>query len=98
MKKRIDIESYPVRKQKCPSCPFRINKKGRHPDQYLVAKIQQKCLTIGSQICHDQRLNNKESNSLCRGARDFQLKVFTTIQFLEEATDQAWENKTNNPL
>ena len=57
----------------------------------LVARIQQQCLTKGSQICHHPVVEGEPETHLCRGARDFQLQVFYRVGFLEEPTDTAWQ-------
>ena len=86
----IDISDYPVMSTKCVTCPFRTNDKGRHPDGSLVAQIQKKCFSEGSQICHHPRLSNQNQTHLCRGARDFQLEIFYRIGVIDEPTDAAW--------
>ena len=87
----MDNSNFRVNKQKCSSCPFRKNKQGRYPDERLVARIQQDVITNANQVCHHPRLSGKAGHSLCRGARDFQLQIFHSIGFLEEATDECWD-------
>ena len=87
----MDISSFRVNKQKCSSCPFNTDERGRHRDEKLVARIQQDVITSARQVCHHPRLSGKAEHSLCRGARDFQLQIFHSIGFLEEATDECWD-------
>ncbi len=88
-----DISQFPVMKQKCATCPFNTEDKGRHNDPELVDKIKQRILSQTSQICHHPVLSDKEESHLCRGARDYQIEIFKRIGFLEEATNEAWEKK-----
>ncbi|MBW4533713.1 MAG: hypothetical protein KME09_07215 [Pleurocapsa minor HA4230-MV1] len=69
----ITIDTYPVRKKQCATCPFRTDSTGRHPDPMLVSRIQQQCLTEASQICHHPRLIGKPKTHLCRGAREWNI-------------------------
>jgi hypothetical protein len=85
----------PVRKAKCPTCPF-------HPKSklaYLAPDLTQSALTTGSRICHSTGANNAihkktgKPEELCRGARDQQLQMFHRLGFIEEPTDEAWAKK-----
>lgn len=86
-----DITNWRPRRKKCPSCPFRTDSAGRHPDPALVNKIQTQVLTHSSQICHHPRIHGEDEFELCRGARDFQLTLFYRLGHIEAPTDQAWE-------
>ena len=86
-----DISQFPVNKGKCATCPFRTDTRGRYPDSQLVSKVQQTALNQGSQICHHHELVGKEPSHLCRGARDFQLKIFHSLGILDTPTDDCWD-------
>lgn len=85
---------YPVMKSRCSTCPFRTDKRGRHPDPKLVSSIMQRAMSQGSHLCHHPRSSNKQTEThLCRGARDFQLQVFHRLGLLEAPTDAAWQKQ-----
>jgi hypothetical protein len=71
----------------CKTCPFREETIGQ---KEIANVVRERCLRV-SQICHHPRLNGKEETHLCRGARDYQLKIFHAIGFLKEPTDEEWE-------
>jgi hypothetical protein len=56
-------------------------------------------MSEASRICHSTGEGNAinahtgKPEALCRGARDFQLGVFTAMGFLSEPTDAAWTAK-----
>jgi hypothetical protein len=77
-------------KTQCPTCPFRTDQSGRHPDVALVNRIQADMLTRASQICHHPALRGHRETHLCRGARDYQLMIFHRLGVIEAPTDQAW--------
>lgn len=89
----IDISNFPVMDKKCGSCPFRIDSRGLYFDCKLVDRIKIDILSNSSQICHHPRLIGKEETHLCRGARDYQLKMFYRLVFLDSSTDKAWNEK-----
>ena len=93
----MDITNFPVMPNKCETCPFRFNNQGRHPDERLVARVQQDVIANARQICHHPRLLGKPETHLCRGARDFQLQVFYRLGYLAEPTDECWEQIRNQP-
>ena len=88
-----DTSDYPLMKKRCSTCPFNTNERGRHPCPELVDKIQRRCLSEASQICHHPRLGGKPETHLCRGARDFQLLMFYRMGLLDKPTDEAWARK-----
>jgi hypothetical protein len=47
----------------------------------------------GSQICNGTEGAKREPRSLCRGARDYMLTLFYRMQFVDAATDEAWDEK-----
>ena len=77
-----DISKFSVTKKQCQTCPFRTDKRGKHPDEELVAKIQMRVLTESNQICHHHKLLDKPKLHLCRGAKDFQLEIFNRLNLL----------------
>lgn len=86
-----DTSKFPVMPAQCPTCPFRTDANGRHPDVRLVSRIQLRCLTEASQICHHPRSQGKLETHLCRGTRDYQLQLFHRMGILDAPTDEAWE-------
>ena len=69
----------------CPTCPF-----SKNGDLATRQKVEQRCLTDGSQICHHPALHGKEQTNLCRGARNYQQQIFHRMGVIEAATDEAW--------
>lgn len=88
-----NVDSFPIMKRQCATCPFRTDERGRHADSRLVSKIQAQCLNKASQICHHPALEGKPETHLCRGARDFQLTIFHRLGVIDAPTDEAWRNK-----
>lgn len=88
MAKTIDTSTWKVMPTRCPTCPF--NADGVKEIRDMVAN---RCLNEASQICHHPSLHGKKQTTLCRGARDLQLRVFAASGFIEEATDEAWDKK-----
>lgn len=78
----------------CPTCPFR-----RNGYTSVRSLLESRALMKGTPICHstgDSDLTEKKiykEDRACRGARNLQLKYFTSIGFIHEATDEAWEAK-----
>lgn len=93
-----NISNFPVMPRQCPSCPFRTDADGRHPDPELVSRIQQRCFSEASQICHHPRTHGNQQTHLCRGARDFQIQIFYRLGVLKTPTDKAWEDAKLNLL
>lgn len=85
-----EVCNFPVMGAQCPTCPFRIDARGRHPDPQLVNQIQLRCLTKASQICHHPRLQGKPETHLCRGARNYQIEILHRLGLLDAPTDTAW--------
>lgn len=85
----VDIKDFPVMKSKCPTCPFHEDTPARVG---LANMVRKRCITEASQICHHPRVKGKKETHLCRGARDFQLEVFTAIGVLKEPTDECWSD------
>ena len=88
-----EIADYPVMRAPCATCPFRADRRGRHPDPKLVEKILGRTLSQASQICHHPTLSGKEQTHLCRGARDFQIAMFHRLGVLDAPTEEAWERR-----
>ena len=86
-----DISNFPVMKGICPTCPFKRDEAGVEKCQEIADMVRVRCMTSASQICHHPRLHGKNENSLCRGARDYQLQMFYRIGFISAPTDEAWE-------
>lgn len=88
------MNSLPVRKEKCKTCPFRND--GWTDLQSLLVK---RALSEASPICHSTgkalvRHNGEKLKAhICRGARNIQLQFFHSIGFLAKATDECWQSK-----
>jgi len=80
------------RKTQCATCPFR--KQGWTEVQPLLV---QRATSEASPICHstgpDRLKGSCKKPFICRGARDLQLKLFVTLGYLKEPTDEAWAAK-----
>lgn len=83
--RRRNPAAMPVMAAKCASCPF-----GPNGDPELRARVESRCLTEGSQICHHPRLHGRRETHLCRGARDLQIEVYHRLGVLDEPTDDGW--------
>src|SRR5260221_13191386 len=83
MKKR-DVREWPVMAEQCPTCPLRVDERGRYPDPRLAAEVMERCITRASQICHHPRLHGRPETHLGRRARDYQLMIFYRLGVLKE--------------
>jgi hypothetical protein len=83
--KRRDITGMPVRKKMCDTCPF-----GPHGAQDVREKVESRLLEV-SQTCHSSgSKDGRPDRLICRGARDFQLKIMVALGVLDEPTDKCW--------
>lgn len=78
----------------CATCPFRTGS----PYEYLADYLKASALTEASRICHSTgrsviHYRTGRKSKLCRGARDLQLKLMTTLGLLAEPTDAEWDRK-----
>lgn len=86
----------PVRLTQCATCPFR-------EDGWTDVRplLIQRSLTEATPICHStgkgalkrDKENFLRKSHLCRGARNYQLRIFHKIGFLDEPTDDDWAEK-----
>lgn len=90
--KIVDISTFKVMKKRCKTCPFNEN------GGTVRAMVELRVITEASQICHHPRLQGKKENKICRGGRDYQLKVFYQIGWIGEPTDKAWEEALKESL
>jgi hypothetical protein len=86
-----DISSLPVNFNKCRTCPFAQSHESAIALQNTI--IARMLNDGGSQICHGTEGANREPRSFCRGARDRMLTLFYRMQFIDAATDEAWDAK-----
>lgn len=83
-----NIENYPVMKKMCSTCPFHL----KHEGQVEIAiMVMERCITTASQICHHPRLSGKAETHICRGAREYQKKIFHRLGVISAPTDEAWD-------
>jgi hypothetical protein len=80
----------------CASCPWRDDGGILHEQPEMLAHLQRQVIEVpaGNQFCHAPAFAGQPEDKICRGARNFQLKVFYNIGFLPEPTDQAWREAT----
>lgn len=89
------MNTLPVLRRQCATCPFR--RKSKYA--YLAPALAASALSESSRICHSTGSGNAINRrtgrrpKLCRGARDVQLQYFYKLGFLPEATDAAWAKK-----
>ena len=70
-----DISNYPVRPNKCSTCPFLI-KNGKRRDPDLASRLEIQMLAQGIQhICRHESLEGKKGKYICRGAKDYQEEI-----------------------
>lgn len=81
----------PVRATMCSTCPFKEGSK------YAGLKEELTVLSMkDGRICHSTGSNNAINKRtgfppyLCRGSRDFQLKMMCSLGLLSKPTDEAW--------
>lgn len=78
-----------VMKEKCGTCPF---SEDGHP--VVRAKVEAMVMSEASQTCHSTgAVRGKRDTHLCRGARDYQLRLFFGMGFIDAPTDEAWDRK-----
>ncbi len=70
-------------KAKCKTCLF------HNENSRLCNEVKVRVLNA-SQMCHQPRGSNRPETHLCRGARDFQLEIFSRLGVIKEPTDEAW--------
>lgn len=81
-------------KKCCTTCPFL---KGGW--NMLAPFLTERALTEATPICHStgplalKKPAISEEPRACRGARDIQLRYFTSCGFISEPTDKAWAEK-----
>lgn len=84
----------PIRSEMCATCPFRPGVAEKY--RALLPHLTQSALTEATRICHSTGRDNAfhrrtgKPESVCRGARDVQLKAFAASGFLPAPTDEAW--------
>jgi hypothetical protein len=89
------MATYPVSKQMCSTCPWREGS----PMENLRPMLEERSLKE-SRVCHstgviivNEATRVQKAPLICRGSRDFQLRVLCGMGFLAEPTDEAWEGK-----
>lgn len=82
-----DCSAMSVMPKQCATCPFNENGCTEVRDS-VVARTMQGI----NQTCHSTGAKHgKKDTHLCRGARDFQLQLFTVLGVIKEPTDAAWD-------
>lgn len=88
MSKTRDVSSMPVMRRKCSTCPF-----GPNGAKNVRATVEARLLTV-SQTCHSTgAAHGRRDTHICRGARDFQLKIMHGLGVISAPTDAAWKEK-----
>lgn len=87
-------KTLPVNKVMCATCPFREGSRYA----FLVPELEAASLQ-SSRICHSTGPNNAINTNtgkparLCRGSRNYQIRVLYEMGFLAEASDECWDRK-----
>lgn len=85
----INLRDYPVQSKACKSCPF----EGEIPIQLTPDRYRyfiENLMGNGQHLCHSQ--NDK---AICRGGRNIQLRILCAMGFLDNPTDEEFNNKMN---
>lgn len=81
-----NISGMPVQKQACRTCPFA----GADPLPLSPESLRIYCSDVvnlqGSHLCH-----TVDSEMICRGGRDIQLRILTLMGALAAPTDEEFE-------
>lgn len=87
----MNIKQLKPNKYHCKTCPFRpIDGDGGTFDQGLANKVIARNGLQTSQVCHDTKLKGRTPTSLCRGHRDYLLKLLFRLGCIESPTDDAY--------
>jgi hypothetical protein len=94
MKAKKKPHRLPVCKAMCGTCPFRDGS----PYADLAPALTLSAMTEAARICHSTGTNaiggrTGKPSTICRGARDIQLRQFHAMDYIEAATDEAWDKK-----
>jgi hypothetical protein len=88
----MSLSQFEVQKKPCYSCPFAGERPVKLSEERYAYFIQM--IAQGRQhLCHSA--NNKK---ICRGGRDIQLRVFCAQGYLDEPTDEAFNQKVEEVL
>lgn len=80
-----DMRDFPVQNKPCHTCPFEGKKPLQLSPQSQARYLQNLILGTGQHICH-----SSNSDRICRGGRNIQIKVFHSRGLIPEATDEAF--------
>lgn len=87
-----DMRDYPVQPKPCLTCPFEGEKPLKlSPDSY--ARYIENLMGNGQHICH-----SSNSDRICRGGRNLQLKWLCATGLLNEPTDEAFNKAVNDAM
>ena len=82
-----DVSNFPVRPNKCSTCPFLIEN-GKRRDPELASRLEIQMLAQGIQhICRHESLEGKKSSYICRGAQDYVDEIQGRLELMKSATD-----------
>lgn len=84
---RRNVRDWPVMPATCTTCPFSAD-----GDRELRSRIESRLLRV-SQMCHHPRQHGHPETHLCRGARDWQIKVMYRLGVIAAPTEAAWNAK-----
>lgn len=82
-----DLSQMEVQERPCKTCPFA----GEEPVQLSrerYAELVDNLLGNGQQFCH-----SADNQKICRGGRDIQLRWLCAMGYLEEPTDEMFNQK-----
>lgn len=72
-----------INKIPCKSCPFTENGLKLHPDK--LTEIQGYLISGTNHFCHQ----DKSNQTVCRGGRDYQLKIWFKMGIISEPTHES---------
>jgi len=84
---KYKIDPNNVKKKQCKTCPFKADS----PLHKLTHRLMIQVTRNSNQICHQAQLSGENPTQICRGARDFQLRIFHQLGVLDEPTDVEWK-------
>jgi hypothetical protein len=96
------MNTAPVQKEMCKSCPFNSTPEARTEFRTLLVARAVGMEGSGAPECHSTGKSAEEfigksgiPPKLCRGARNISLNHFYRIGFIKAPTDAAWAEKCN---
>lgn len=86
-----EVDPNNVMPTQCATCPWREDGGILAETPTTTEVLMFQVLADSNQVCHAPGLQGKPETQICRGARDFQIKVFHGWGVLKEPTDECWK-------